>query len=434
MSQFNNNNNINLRAILEAMFVFLVLFFMIITTIVFYDFSKIDVGALSFILAIGFAILLAKSIYDVSSGDDKHKKIVDRNIEELVFKPSQKLFAEVYNNSHVAYLILNKDGLVISSNVAANRILGRSAVRLNRVSFFSCIDASRNEHLILLSEKFRNGVTISDEELEIIRPNGIAWATLSILRFIDTTGEEIGLVTLVDITKQKEIDAAKSEFVSLASHQLRTPIAGMRWSAELLLLDGVETLSKQQRRYVDRLLSNIRRMGNLIDDFLQVSRFDLGTRIIQPEKVDIIELLNDVVAEQTVVADVKKIRIEKAYDDSVREIMTDKNLLRMIMTNLYTNAIKYSRSEGQVGISYHKEGGNLFFDIKDSGMGIPVAEQSKIFTKVFRASNAVREVPDGTGLGLYIVKKATQVLQGRVSFNSVEDIGTTFTVVIPIGD
>ena len=143
-------------------------------------------------------------------------------------------------------------------------------------------------------------------------------------------------------------------------------------------------------------------------------------------------LISEVINDQSLMTSSKRLSVEKHFDNNITEIVTDENLLRMIITNIYNNAIKYSHKEGVIEITYSREGEDLVLEIKDSGMGIPAADQSRIFTKVFRASNAIREVPDGTGLGLYIVKKAAQTLRGRVTFNSRENIGTTFTVVIPL--
>ncbi len=431
MSQLNDSKD-SFLAMTQSVFVFLVLVAMLAALVLFYDFSKTNLGILSFILALTAIVLVAKTIYHVANEDGQSQSRSEKRSLSILSDSSQKLFSEVYSNSLVAYLILDKDGFIISSNTSAARLLGRSAIRLNGNSFFSCIDTNKTEHLVLLKEKFRNGVTIANEEIEINHANSIVWATMSIFQFRGDKGEKVSLVTLLDITKQKEVDVAKSEFVSLASHQLRTPIAGMRWSAELLLMDGADSLTKQQRRYISRLLSNIQRMGNLIDDFLQVSRFDLGTRTIQPEVVNLQTLIEDIVGEQVIVSNSKKLKIHKKFDDSLKEIVSDQNLLRMIITNIYSNALKYSRLDGEVEISYRREGDDLIFDIRDTGMGIPIVEQSRIFTKIFRASNAAKEVPDGTGLGLYIVKKAVQVLKGRVTFVSTEDVGTTFTIVIPI--
>lgn len=422
----------NSIAVIQAVFVFFILFGLLLGLVIYYDFSGINLGALSFLIAVTCIVLFTKNIYDLANDEEKTVKIAKVLAKDVVNNPSQKLFAEVFNNSPIAYLILDNDGNIVTSNKSAVRLLGRSAVRLDKTQFFSCIDTENSEHLTLIKEKFRNGVVVNEEEIEIGRDGGSAWATMSIFPFTDLVNQRMNLVTLLDITRQKEIDTAKSEFVSLASHQLRTPIAGMRWSTELLLMDGVDSLSKQQRRYADRLLSNIQRMASLVDDFLQVSRFDLGTRIVQPEVVDIQKLINDVISEQSLLASSKRLVVEKKFADNVLEIVSDENLLRMIITNLYSNAIKYSNKEGVISIAYFREGEDLVLEIKDTGMGIPIADQSRIFTKVFRASNAMREVPDGTGLGLYIVKKAAQTLRGRVTFNSAENIGTTFSVVIPV--
>ncbi|USN87514.1 MAG: PAS domain-containing protein [Candidatus Nomurabacteria bacterium] len=421
-------NKYPLFALAEAALAFLILFSILVALVLFYDFSNTNLGVLSFILALTVSVLIAKSIYDLAM--EGRQTSSDFGLHKN--SSSNTLLTEVYDRSVVAYLLLNKQGKVVSANKAAARLLGRSSTALNGASFFSCINTSRTEHLILLKEKFRNGVVVAEEEIEISHGAGSYWALLSISSLKKESGENLSLVTLLDITRQKEIDLAKSEFVSLASHQLRTPIAGMRWSAELLLMDGAESLTKQQQRYVGRLLLNVERMGDLVDDFLQVSRFDLGTRVIQPEVVKIHDLMDDILSEQIIVANGKNIKVKKEYDADVSEVVTDKQLLRMIITNIYSNALRYSRSGGVVSVAFRREKDNLVFSVEDTGIGIPLVDQPRIFTKVFRASNASREVPNGTGLGLYIVKKAVQVLRGRVTFVSTENVGTTFTVVIPI--
>jgi len=107
-------------------------------------------------------------------------------------------------------------------------------------------------------------------------------------------------------------------------------------------------------------------------------------------------------------------------------------LIRMIVTNLYTNAAKYTREKGTIHLGFGRKDDDIVITVADNGMGIPAADQEGIFTKLFRASNAVRDVPDGTGLGLYIVREAVGVLKGNVSFTTVENIGTTFEVVLPL--
>ena len=255
---------------------------------------------------------------------------------------------------------------------------------------------------------------------------------LSLFPYENAYGEKIGLLTLVDITKQKQIENAKAEFVSLASHQLRTPIAGIKWSAELLQMDPDKNLNEKQRRYVERLLTGVKRMALLVDDFLRVSRFELGT--FQPEykMVSLPTLFSEIIREQEDRVIKKNISIETFFDPNISELNTDPNLLRMAISNLYSNSVKYTKPGGTVHVGYKKIGNELHVSVADNGMGIPVADQERIFTKLYRASNATRNEPDGTGLGLYIVKEAIDVLRGKISFTSVENVSTTFDIILPI--
>lgn len=103
----------------------------------------------------------------------------------------------------------------------------------------------------------------------------------------------------------------------------------------------------------------------------------------------------------------------------------------MIVTNLYSNATKYTRENGTIHLGFARKEDDLVISVADNGMGIPVADQSEIFSKLFRASNAARNVPDGTGLGLYIVRQAVSVLKGHITFTTAENVGTTFEVTLP---
>lgn len=416
--------------VLKGLLTFLTLFCLLTVVAIYYDFSQVDMQVLSYILAVTCAVFLANNIYDVAISEIRLKTLAEKRAQILIAS-SQQLFMEVYDNSPVAYVVVGEYGHVVSANAAAARLFGQPAEQLATRDLFTLMNSGEEEHQSVLKQKFKHGINVSDEDVMITHGTAVSWTKVSIFKFSSTDGKKLSLVTFVDVTKQKEIDVAKTEFVSLASHQLRTPISGMRWSAELLLMDGVETLSLQQKRYIDRLLSSIQRMSGLVDDFLQVSRFDLGTRVLKLEDVVLPELCDDVIAEQTELVTAKRIKIKKEYDSSILKINTDLGLLRIIVTNLTVNAVKYSRIAGEVNLSYRRVNSDLEIEVKDTGIGIPLGEQARVFSKIFRASNAIKEVPDGTGLGLYIVKKAVEQMRGRISFVSSEDEGTTFTVVIP---
>jgi PAS domain S-box-containing protein len=432
MSWFDENKQ-SLYAVLKSVLTFSLLFGLLIVAVLRYDFSEFDMYSLSFILASAVVVLLSSHVYDSAMLEARIAKEAEKGAEKLVAS-SQQLFMQVYDNSPIAYVVVNELGTIASSNMAAARLFGHGMDKLVRQNLFGLIDSDGDLDHSMLRQKFEQGIAVTDADIKLRRGTEVVWTKVSIFRFSSTDGKRLSLVTFVDVTKQRDIDTAKSEFVSLASHQLRTPISGMRWSAELLMMDGAESLTTQQKKYIDRLLSSINRMSALVDDFLQVSRFDLGTRTLKVEGIILADLCDDILSEQTEAIINKRIKLIKEYDPDLPPIQADLGLLRMVITNLTTNAVKYSRQEGEVTVSFEKVNDNLEINVKDTGMGIPDSDQDRIFSKVFRATNATKEVPDGTGLGLYIAKKAVEKMQGRIGFVSNENEGTTFSVVLPFDE
>lgn len=422
----------NKRPLIQALLVFVLLFGLLVLLTIYYDFSNIDLGGLLFLVTFLCCVFVAKNTFDLTQASEKTEAL-ERTVAVDLAVTSDDLYAQLYKNSPVPYLILDGTGRVKSCNVAAVRMLGVSQGTVQRIDIFDRLSAEDSQHLEFLVEKYRNGLAISDEMVKVKRPDHReAWALLSAFGLTDVEGQRIGLMTLVDITKQKKAEDAKSEFVSLASHQLRTPIAGMKWSAELLQMDNPEALTERQQKYIDRLLMSIKRIAVLIDDFLRVSRFELGTFTPEYEEVDITELFEDVMSELAPRVEKKQLIVKTFFDKSIGKVTTDPNLLRMMVTNLYSNATKYTRENGTIHIGFGKKDDTMIITVADNGMGIPIEDQDTIFTKLFRASNAVRNVPDGTGLGLYIVREAVAVLKGQVTFTSTENLGTTFEVILPL--
>ncbi|MCA9354816.1 MAG: PAS domain S-box protein [Candidatus Kaiserbacteria bacterium] len=422
----------NKKPFFQAMAVFVVLFGIVVLLTVYYDFSRVDLAGLLFMVSFLCCVFAAKNTFDIAKST-VHTEELKKNLTSDLLISSEELYLQLYKNSPVPYLIIDDEGHVKSANIAAVRLLGASQEKVRGINVFNRLQCDELEHLDLLVEKFHNGVSVSDEMVRVKRPDKReAWALLSLFTCSEGVGKGLGLMTLVDITKQKKAEDAKSEFVSLASHQLRTPIAGMKWSAELLQMDNPDSLSERQHKYINRLLVSVHRMALLVDDFLRVSRFELGT--FQPEfsTVDLAEIFEDVMSEQESRVKQKKLTVKQFFDESIPKVITDPNLIRMIVTNLYSNAVKYTRDSGTVHIGFGRKGESFVITVADNGMGIPAEDQDGIFTKLFRASNAVRNVPDGTGLGLYIVREAVAVLKGQVSFTTTENIGTTFEVVLPL--
>src|SRR5258706_3820890 len=190
-----------------------------------------------------------------------------------------------------------------------------------------------------------------------------------------------------DITKEKEIDSAQSEFVSIASHQLRTPLTIISWYIERLMKDK-STISKKQQDYLGEIYHASQRMVNLINALLNVSRLELGTTIINSVPVDLLKIINDMLTELQPQINDKKLHISKKYPKKNPTISADLKLMTIVVQNLLSNAIKYSRAGGKIEIKVNSDKNNFLMQVTDDGYGIPKKQQSKIFTKMFRADNA----------------------------------------------
>ncbi|MCA9385376.1 PAS domain S-box protein [Candidatus Dojkabacteria bacterium] len=237
-----------------------------------------------------------------------------------------------------------------------------------------------------------------------------------------------------DVTREKEIDKAKNEFVSLASHQLRTPLSSINWYTEMLLDDDLEGTEEEYKAYLTEIDVASRRMVDMINSLLNVSRLELGTFAIEPEAVNILDIVKNVVNELRPKILEKQHQIQGEFNQNIPQINSDPRLVSMVFQNLISNAIKYTPEKGTIAVSMTltKDNNYILASVKDTGYGIPKEEQGKIFTKLFRASNIRKHDTDGNGLGLYIIKLILNNLGGQIWFESKKDEGTTFSFTLPI--
>lgn len=272
---------------------------------------------------------------------------------------------------------------------------------------------------------------------QIIRPDGAH----RYVRLIGTTKElphgayEISGVAH-NITKEIEVDRAKTEFVSIASHQLKTPLTSIRWLAESLLAgQNKNPLTPDQEKYISSIWQTSGRMMEMVNDLLSVSRIELGVMVVRPEEIDIATLVDNVFQEQKRAADDKQQTVTITIEEHLPHLMADKSLLRMILQNLISNAVKYTPQHGTITVDVFKDVSMhtdvLVIRVADSGIGIPEKDQTNVFTRMYRASNAQATVADGTGLGLYVIKSIVERVKGKISFQSVEHKGTIFFVTVP---
>ena len=271
------------------------------------------------------------------------------------------------------------------------------------------------------------------DNLSVRAKNGQLFPVAMMVAPLLTSGEASGAIILFrDITKEREIDQAKTELVSLASHQLRTPLSAINWYAEMLIGQEVGALTDKQREYLQKLAEANHRMIELVNSLLNVSRIDLGTFAVEPTPIDFASIGRSVLSELESQVQAKHLELTVNHDPNLPSISADPKLVRIVFQNLLSNAVKYTPPGGKITLSLSLVPPNLLITVADTGYGIPVAQQSKIFTKLFRADNIRDKEAEGTGLGLYIVKSIIEVSGGQIEFDSLEGKGTTFRVTMPL--
>lgn len=240
------------------------------------------------------------------------------------------------------------------------------------------------------------------------------------------------IITFRDISEELESDRIKSEFVSLASHQLRTPLGISKWYLEAIqdahLLKGT---SLKLQELMKKVYENNERVLALVRDLLSVSRIDQGRIKDVPQKVDIREMLDKIIDEMRVIANPRKVSLDFTIQKGIKSIWIDIVRIREVLENLIANGIKYNKPGGSVKLSVAKTTKSLLIKVKDTGMGVSNYDQKSLFTKFFRSKKAVLVNPGGSGLGLYVAKKYIEAWKGTIAFTSEVGRGTTFTITLP---
>ena len=259
-------------------------------------------------------------------------------------------------------------------------------------------------------------------------------------RYISVTATPVGkhtgslgaVAVFHDVSDERAVDRAKSEFVYLISHQLKTPSTTIKWYTEMLLGGQAGVLSPQQTEYLQAIFDGNQNAIELITSLLEISRLDLGTVKIEKGPVLVKPVIESVLTELKITISQKDLRVVVDIPDGKVVVQTDPKMFRIIVQNLVSNAVAYTPNSKGVRIQVRVVGKQLEVVVADDGCGIPQADQDKIFTKFFRAPNAQALKSGGNGLGLYMTKAITETLGGEIRFVSVEDQGTTFTVTLPL--
>ncbi len=241
------------------------------------------------------------------------------------------------------------------------------------------------------------------------------------------------LVVLRDVTREKFIDRAKSEFVTLAAHQLRTPSSAVKWALQTLLEEDIGDLNKKQKELIRETYKTNDKAIKLVTDLLNVAQIEEGKYLSDITLSDIKEVVQSLIDDRRKEIKQKNLNFEfKKPKEQLPKVMIDTNKMKIAIGNILNNAIKYTLSGGRIIISLKGNGKEIEIQIIDTGLGIPQYEQEKVFTKFFRGVNIKKIDTEGTGLGLYIAKNIIEAHGGRIWFKSEEGKGTTFYFTVPV--
>jgi len=230
----------------------------------------------------------------------------------------------------------------------------------------------------------------------------------------------------------RELDQLKTEFISVASHQLRTPLSAIKWVLKMVMDGDVGPISKEQKELLEKGYQSNERMIGLINDLLNVSRIEeerFQYRFVDVSLIDIIDRLLD---ETKMIMDKKSIFFERKVEHHIPLMRLDPQKMHLAIQNLLDNAIKYTPDGGKIVLTVLREKNDVVCSVQDSGVGIPDDQKDRVFSKFFRGDNVIRMQTQGTGLGLFISRSIIEKHKGTISFESQEGKGTSFTFRMPI--
>jgi PAS domain S-box-containing protein len=345
-------------------------------------------------------------------------------------------FKQAVDSATDGILIVNTDGRIVYLNNTWVEITGYNRSDLIGQNIHLLQQHKSSEKIYAkIWQALTSKKQLLVEDILSARKNGEYYQAQLALYPIKEDGEIKYFVCMQqDITKRKEVERAKTEFVSLASHQLRTPLSTISWYSEMLMNGDAGELTEEQKKLLAEVVDSNKRMVNLVNALLNVSRIELGTFSVETKWTNIVNISDSVIKELSRRIEQKKHKLTTDYSKTITDIKTDPNLMRVLFQNLISNAIKYTPDGGEILVSIKDNplANSIKISIADNGVGIPGRQQDQIFNKLFRADNVKQTDTEGTGLGLYLVKAIVDYAKGQISFRSKENEGTTFEITLPM--
>jgi PAS domain S-box-containing protein len=339
--------------------------------------------------------------------------------------------AAIVQSSGDAIAATSLDGTIQSWNRGAEVMFGKTAAEMIGRNVSTIVATTITEKLRDALGRAAAGETATPFDAAARGPRGRHLDISLMMSPITASDGRVTAVAVIgrDITDRVQAQKMKSDFVSFVSHQLRTPLAGIKWMLELV--SASPELSEDASEYVADARESADRLVALVNDLLDVSRLEEGRLAVAPQSVQLEEVTQSLLAELDGLVRQKSIDLTFNMESAIPPVHVDLKLIRQALANLISNAVKYTPDGGQIALAIEHDAGTVRWKIRDSGIGIPVASQARLFEKFFRADNALVIETEGTGLGLYLVRLIVTQFGGGVSCESEEGRGATFVVTLP---
>jgi len=294
-------------------------------------------------------------------------------------------------------------------------------------------DIKRNAHVDALLNAIKNrSQPFSKTVLELTDDLILNVSVVPIIYKEEVTGK---VIIFHDITRERLIEKMKTEFVSVAAHQLRTPLSAVKWIVRMMIDGDLGPMPDNQKEFLERTYKSNERMIRLVNDLLNVSKIGEGRFLYNVKSENLGKITKMVISDLSEEAEKRGLQLEYRKPNSdIPNIKMDTEKLTLAIHNLVDNAINYTKTGGiGISIKFLKKENNILFTIKDTGIGIPQTQQKRIFSRFFRTTNALKTETEGTGLGLFIAKNIIESHGGKVWFESKENKGSTFFFTLPVG-
>jgi len=353
---------------------------------------------------------------------------------KLIFEEHRGFTAQLRELS--SYPVTQRRELLVTESLDALSPL-RSMLKQNHVAMSLRLRTQRQVIGYVLVGDKKNGETYSSQDQRLMQlvADELAVAIQNALQFEEIQGFNRTLQARVDrATRQlrqsnhrlRELDSTKDDFISMASHQLRTPLTSVKGYVSLVLDGDVGPVNEGQRKLLEQAFRSSEQMVYLISDLLNLSRLNTGKFVIEETRTDLSALVDEEIGQLEEAASARGLKLVYSKPSHFPELMLDATKVRQVVMNFIDNAIYYTPSGGTVTVSLKETPTAVEYTVTDNGIGVPKEVQHRLFTKFYRADNAQKARPDGTGLGLFMAKKVIVAQNGVIIFESQEGKGSTF--------